>query len=91
MQSTTINPLKSTQVNSARKRPVNLTLSEDLVNQAKEMTNNLSGVVEQLLAEYVVKQNSARQEKIHRAEIAAQAWNDFNDHAGSFADEHSTL
>jgi len=63
MQSTTINSLKSTQLSSARKRPVNLTLSEDLVNQAKELTNNLSAVVEQLLAEYVVKQNSARQEK----------------------------
>lgn len=91
MQSTIINTVKSTQVNSTRKRPVNLTLNEELVNQAKEMTNNLSGVVEQLLAEYVVKQNNARQEKIHRAEIATQVWNDFNDHAGSFADEHSTL
>ncbi len=42
-------------------------------------------------------QNSAvraeyeRQEKLHRAAVAAQAWNAFNDNAGSFADEHSTL
>lgn len=73
------------------KRPVNLTLNEELVAQAKGMTNNLSGVVEQLLAEYVMKQNGARQEKRQKAEAAAQAWNTFNERNGSFADEHSTL
>ena len=35
----------------ARKRAVNLTLSEDLVQEAKVMTDNLSGVVESLLSE----------------------------------------
>jgi len=83
--------MKLTQSNQARKRPVNLTLNEDLVSQAKGMTNNLSGVVEQLLAEYVAKQNNARQEKARHAEVAAQAWNVFNERSGSFADEHSTL
>lgn len=83
--------MKLTQSNQARKRPVNLTLNEDLVSQAKGMTNNLSGVVEQLLAEYVAKQNSAQQEKARYAEVAAQAWNVFNERSGSFADEHSTL
>ena len=83
--------MKSTQNNPARKRPVNLTLNEDLVSQAKEMTTNLSGVVEQLLADYVMKQNNARQEKAHNADAAAQAWNTFNERSGSFADEHSTL
>ena len=84
-------PMKSRQSNQARKRPVNLTLNEELVTQAKGMTNNLSGVVEQLLADYVMKQNSARQEKAHHADVAAQAWNTFNECSGSFADEHSTL
>ena len=83
--------MKSMQSNQARKRPVNLTLNEDLVSQAKGMTNNLSGVVEQLLADYVIKQNNARQEKAHHAEVAAQAWNTFNKRSGSFADEHTTL
>lgn len=83
--------MKSMQSNQARKRAVNLTLNEDLVSQAKSMTNNLSGVVEQLLADYVLKQNSARQEKLHNADTAAQAWNTFNEQSGSFADEHSTL
>ena len=77
--------------NQARKRPVNLTLDEVLVSQAKEMTNNLSAVVEQLLTDYVMKQNDARQEKVRRAEAVAKVWNTFNERSGSFADEHSTL
>ena len=83
--------MKSMQSNQSRKRPVNLTLNEKLVSQAKGMTGNLSGVVEQLLTDFVMKQNSARQEKSRSAEVAAQAWNSFNERSGSFADEHSTL
>lgn len=83
--------MKAMQSNQARKRPVNLTLNEELVSQAKGMTTNLSGVVEQLLTDYVMKQNNARQEKAQHAEVAAQTWNTFNERSGSFADEHSTL
>jgi antitoxin CcdA len=83
--------MKSMQRNHTRKRAVNLMLNEDLVSQAKGMTNNLSGVVEQLLADYVLKQNNARKEKLGNADAAAQGWNAFNEQSGSFADEHSTL
>ena len=83
--------IKSIQSNQSRKRPVNLTLNEELVSTVKGMTDNLSGVVEQLLTDFVMKQNSVRQEKALTAEVAAQAWNAFNERSGSFADEHSTL
>ena len=83
--------MKAMQSNQARKRAVNLTLNEDLVSQAKGMTGILSSVVEQLLADYVVKQNNARQEKLQNADVAARGWNTFNEQYGSFADEHSTL
>ena len=83
--------MKSIQSNQSRKRPVNLTLNEELVSTLKGMTDNLSGVVEQLLTDFVMKQNSVRQEKARTAEVAAQAWNAFNERSGSFADEHSTL
>ncbi len=83
--------MKAMQSNQTRKRAVNLTLNEDLVSQAKGMTGNLSGVVEQLLADYVLKQNNMRQEKFQNAEVAAKGWNAFNEQSGSFADEHSTL
>ena len=82
--------MNAAQGKPARKRPVNLTLSEDLVDQAKGMTSTLSSVVEQLLAEYMMKQHKARQNKALNADKAAQMWNAFNERAGSFADEHST-
>mgnify|MGYP003385030053 CR=1 FL=1 len=83
--------MKSMQSSQARKRAVNLTLNEELVSQAKGMTNNLSGVVEQLLADYVLKHNDTRQIKQSNADLTAQGWNAFNEQSGSFADEHSTL
>lgn len=39
----------------APKRPVTLCLNEDLVAQVRDVTNNLSGVVESLLADFVCK------------------------------------
>jgi antitoxin CcdA len=36
----------------APKRPVNLSLNEDLIAQARDVTSNLSEVVESLLADY---------------------------------------
>lgn len=80
-----------TQTNPARKRPVNLTLNEQLVSQAKGMTDNLSAVVETLLADYVAQHQAQRLEKMHQAETAARAWNTFNEHSGAFADQYSTL
>jgi hypothetical protein len=53
---------------STRKRPVNLTLSEDLGTEAKGVTDNLSGVVESLLGEFLSKLSgpSTRTTRIHR-------------------------
>jgi antitoxin CcdA len=44
----------------ARKRPVNLTLNEDLVQQAKGITDNLSEVVESLLSDFVAQEQKNR-------------------------------
>jgi hypothetical protein len=59
--------------------------------QVKEIANNLSRVVEQSLVDDVPKQSIALQEKLHNADMTAQAWNTFNEQLGSFADEHPTL
>ncbi|PIQ10341.1 MAG: plasmid maintenance protein CcdB [Hydrogenophilales bacterium CG18_big_fil_WC_8_21_14_2_50_58_12] len=75
----------------ARKRPVNLTLNEDLVLQARGMTNNLSGVVESLLANFVERERQQRYTKAQTVEATMATWNDFNTQLGSFADEYSTL
>jgi post-segregation antitoxin (ccd killing protein) len=76
---------------SARKRPVNLTLNEDLVNRARRITDNLSGVVEALLAEHVAREQRDRTAKAGAVVATLAAWNAFGAAHGSFADEHSTL
>lgn len=76
---------------TARKRPVNLTLNEDLVAQARELTDNLSAVIEALLAEYVAEEHRRRAAETDAVRETVAAWNRFGDEQGSFADEHSTL
>jgi len=75
----------------ARKRPVNLTLNEDLVVQVRGLTNNLSGVVESLLADYVDHVHQQRMAKAKTVDATISMWNAFNSKHGSFADEYSSL
>jgi len=76
---------------SAGKRPVKLTLNAELVSQAKAMTDNLSGVVESLLAEFVSRGRRERLARSGTVEATVAAWNRFNAEAGSIADEYSSL
>lgn len=76
---------------ATRKRPVNLTLNEDLVQQARDITDNLSGVVENLLADYVANERKSRRAEEKALKLTVATWNDFNARSGSFADEYSTL
>ena len=76
---------------TARKRPVNLTLNEDLVPQARAITGNLSAVVESLLADFVEHERQQRLAKARTLEATVATWNEFNRRSGAFADEHSTL
>lgn len=73
------------------KRPVNLLLNEENVQQARNYTSNLSATVDLLLADYVVKQNEAVLSKQKRGDAVAEAWNQFYATQGSFADDYSTL
>jgi antitoxin CcdA len=83
--------VKRNTARTARKRPVNLTLSEDLVEEVKGVTDNLSGVVESLLADFVSKERERRSGIAEQARATAALWNDFVERNGSFADDHSTL
>jgi antitoxin CcdA len=76
---------------AARKRPVNLTLSEELVAEAKGITKNLSGVVESLLADFLKKERERRTGLVEEARATVALWNDFGERTRSFADDHSTL
>ncbi len=83
--------MKHSAEKAARKRPVNLTLSEELVAEAKGITRNLSGVVESLLADFVTKERERRMGVVEEARATVALWNEFGERNGSFADDHSTL
>ena len=76
---------------TSRKRPVNLTLSEGLVNDLKTCTSNLSATAEELLTAYVVAHMQGQSKRQQQADQAVAGWNALHADAGSFADEHSTL
>ena len=76
---------------STRKRPVNLTLNEALVIQARTYTDNLSATMESLLADYVRSQQEARRDHQQAADACAADWNAVLGSIGSFADDHTTL
>jgi antitoxin CcdA len=83
--------MKATYNLAARKRPVNLTLNEDLVAQARRMTDNLSEVVESLLAEFLIMEKRRRAAEAQTLHATVETWNQFAEKHGSFADQHSTL
>jgi antitoxin CcdA len=61
------------------------------LTEAKSLTDNLSGVVESLLADFVIKERRDRLQKSQAVERAVASWNKFNSESGSIADEYSTL
>ncbi len=83
--------VSSTYNINAPKRPVNMTLNEDLVRCAREYASNLSEQVEKLLAEFVAAEKKRRTEEDGRLDAAITAWNDFDEEHGAFADEHADL
>lgn len=76
---------------ASRKRAINLSLSLDLVDEARRYSANLSATVEDLLAEYVQRQQAVMATRQRQADACTHAWNEVHARIGSFADEHSTL
>jgi len=83
--------MEATFDTNARKRPVNLTLNADLVDRVRGITDNLSGVVEKLLADYLEQQRLERLSRHRVSEATSAVWNSFNSEQGSIADEFSSL
>jgi antitoxin CcdA len=83
--------MKASAHTQVRKRPVNLTLNEDLLRQVRLLTPNLSGVVEGLLTEFVEQEKKRRFEQSQQLEATIALWNVFEEQHGAFADEYSTL
>ena len=57
------------------KKPVNMTLSEDLVREARKLTDNLSDTVEQLLAKFIEQERKRRDDKERRIDATIRAPN----------------
>ncbi len=78
-------------LDTAAKKPVNLSLNEALVRESRAYCGNLSAKVEEMLQAYVESQREARRHYQQQADAAVADWNSLHDAAGSFADAHSTL
>lgn len=76
---------------STVKKPVNLSLSEALVQESRTYCGNLSAKVEEMLQAYVVSERLSRQQHRQQAQRAVADWNALHDAVGSYADGHSTL
>jgi antitoxin CcdA len=76
---------------TATRRPVKLSLNEDLVTEARSMTENLAAVMESLLTDFVMQERAKRAAQDEALKQAIASWNAFSERYDSFADEHSTL
>jgi antitoxin CcdA len=75
----------------APRRAVNLSLNEDLVAKAKNMTSNLSATVESLLAAFVQREQAQRRAEDKAVDEVVTALNDFHDRHGFLSDEFPSL
>ena len=76
---------------STAKKPVNLSLSEALVQESRAYCGNLSAKVEEMLQAYVLSERLARHQHREQAQQAVTDWNAMHDASGSYADGHTTL
>ena len=76
---------------TALKRPVNMTLNEDLVRQARGLTSNLSETVESLLASFVEDSEARAVEQRRQIAVHIAASDAFVKQHGSLADEFHEL
>ena len=76
---------------NAAKRPVNMSLNEDLVAKARQFTGNLSEQVERMLADFVAREQKRRLEEENALKDAIRHWNEYEAKHGAFADEYIDL
>lgn len=83
--------MKSVFDTAAPKRPVNLSLNQDLVAKARRLTENLSAEVEGLLAEFVERKAAERDGHAQSLRRSAHVANAFLERNGSLSDEFSAF
>ncbi|MGI4802795.1 MAG: type II toxin-antitoxin system CcdA family antitoxin [Janthinobacterium lividum] len=75
----------------AQKRPINVSLNEDLVRQARLYTGNLSGTLERLLRDFVEHEWVRRRAEDAAVDQVIDALNAFHQEHGLLSDEFSAL
>jgi antitoxin CcdA len=75
----------------APRRPVNLSLSTDLLAQVREVTPNLSATVETLLGDYLQSARQQREDEQRKLDGVIDAVNGLHARHGFLSDEFSTL
>ena len=73
------------------KKPVNMTLSEDLVREARTLTGNLSETVEQLLTAFVEAERGRIAGKERGIDATIATLNELYDRHGGLGEEFSSL
>jgi antitoxin CcdA len=80
-----------TYVSNGPKKPVNMTLSEDLGREARLMTRNLSETVETLLRTFVEQERKRLGDKERRIDATIQALNEHDEKYGVWGEEYSEI
>ena len=70
----------------APKKPTNLSVNSDLLKKSKALNINLSATLEQALREKLAETEANKWKKENKRAI--EAYNDFVEENGLFADEH---
>lgn len=73
------------------KKPVNMTLSEDLVRDARRLTRNLSETVETLLADYVEAERRKHADREQQIDESIRLIQAHQEEFGLWGEEFSTL
>ncbi len=76
---------------NAPKRPLNVSLNEDLVRQARIYTRNLSGTLERLLQGFVVAEEAKRAQDDQEVARVMDGLDAFHREYGLLSDEFSTF
>lgn len=76
---------------TARKRPFNISINEEIVHRARIYTKNLSATVESLLADFVAREVQHRRDDDAAIDCLIDDLNDFHHTNGLLSDEFSKL
>jgi antitoxin CcdA len=76
---------------NAPKRALNVSISDDLVCQARRYTQNLSGTIESLLEDFVAREEQRRRAEDSAVEGIIDSFSAFHQQYGLLSDEFSNL